>query len=44
MMTKMFYEQPTIEIEFVVCEQGFTFSSGVDIEDGGENGGESDWV
>lgn len=41
-MTKKFYEQPTIEVEILAVEQGYSLSSGFEVPDGEDNG--EDWV
>ena len=43
MMTKKIYQQPTIEVEILAVEQGFSLSSGFEVPDG-ENNGDEDWV
>ena len=42
-MISKIYEQPTIEMEVMACEQGFSLSSGFDVPDG-ENNGDEGWV
>jgi hypothetical protein len=42
-MTKKIYQQPTIEVEILAVEQGFSLSSGFEVPDG-ENNGDEDWV
>jgi hypothetical protein len=42
-MTKMIYEQPTIEVELLEVEQGYALSVGIDVPDG-ENNGDEGWV
>ena len=42
-MTKMIYEQPTIEVELLEVEQGYALIVGIYVPDG-ENNGEEGWV
>lgn len=42
-MTKKMYQQPTIEVEILAVEQGFSLSSGFEVPDGDNNGDEG-WV
>lgn len=42
-MIRKFYEQPTIEVEAMDVEQGFSLSSGFEVPDG-ENNGDEGWV
>lgn len=41
-MIKMIYNKPTIEIELLAVEQGFALSTGIEVPDGGNFGGEDD--
>lgn len=43
-MIKEIYQQPTIEIEVMACEQGYSLSSDFTVPDGGNNGGDDYWA
>ncbi len=44
MTIKEIYQQPTIEIEVMACEQGYSLSSDFTVPDGGNNGGDDYWA
>lgn len=43
-MIKEIYQQPTIEIEVMACEQGYSLSSDFAVPDGGNNGSDDYWA
>ena len=43
-MIKKVYVTPTIEVEVLAFEQGFSLSTEFVVPGGGNNGGEDEWV